>query len=140
MGPTAASRDERIELEPQTVESIALLQAIEAEGAPGLLAQLARDLDEGFRDGLATMWNAVRHRDASALQFAAHTLRGSCGIVGAPVAVGLFREVEDLAREGRLARIVPLLERLEGQHVAVIALVRRAATVPAAELTKPQRH
>lgn len=129
-----------VELEPETIESIAQLQSIEAEGAPGLLAQLAQDLDEGLRDGLAAMWDAIRRRDPAALQFAAHTLRGSCAIVGAPAVVGLYQQVEDLAREGQVASVVPLLERLERQHLAVIALVRRAATTPAGELAEPQPH
>jgi HPt (histidine-containing phosphotransfer) domain-containing protein len=129
-----------VALEPQTIESIARLQAIEAEGAPGLLAQLALDLDLGFREGLAAMWAAIRRRDAAALQFAAHTLRGSCGIVGAPAVVGLYQQVEGLARQGQLASVVPLLRRLEQQHPAVIALVRRAATTPAAELAGSEPH
>jgi PAS domain S-box-containing protein len=109
------------------VESIARLRALEVEGAPGLLASLARDLDDGFRNGIAGMRAAVASRDARALELAAHALKGSCGIVGAQVAVDLCRRLEDLGRGGKVVEASPLLARLAREHEEIVSVLREAA-------------
>ncbi len=79
---------------------------------PTLLARfsgdrkLVRTLVNAFREDCPRMMSrirsAIRARDAAALADAAHALKGSVGNFGASAAFETAREVEKLAREGKL--------------------------------------
>ncbi len=69
------------------------LVALEAE-APGFLAELITEFEEGVTRRLAALRNAVRTGDAEALVFAAHSIRGSCGTVGAMRMAALANHLE----------------------------------------------
>jgi len=108
-------------------ESIARLRALEAEGAPDLLAHLARDVDGSFREAIAGMREAVASSNAQALELAAHALKGSCSIVGARVAADLCQRAEALGREGRVAEAAPILPRLVREHAEVVGALEEVA-------------
>ena len=69
------------------------LVALEAE-APGFLAELVTEFEEGVTRRLAALRDAVRTGDAEALVFAAHSIRGSCGTVGAMRMAALANHLE----------------------------------------------
>ena len=69
------------------------LVALEAE-APGFLAELVTEFEDGVTRRLAALRDAVRTGDVEALAFAAHSLRGSCGTVGAMRMAALANHLE----------------------------------------------
>jgi HPt (histidine-containing phosphotransfer) domain-containing protein len=69
------------------------LVALEAE-APGFLAELVTEFEEGVTRRLAALRDAVRTGDVEAVVFAAHSLRGSCGTVGALRMAALANHLE----------------------------------------------
>ena len=58
------------------------LVALES-GAPGFLAELLAEFESGVDQRLTALRGALRASNLEALAFAAHSLRGSCGTVGA---------------------------------------------------------
>jgi HPt (histidine-containing phosphotransfer) domain-containing protein len=58
------------------------LVALEAQ-APGFLVELIAEFESGINRRLAELRTAVRTNDAEAIAYAAHSIRGSCGTVGA---------------------------------------------------------
>ncbi len=73
---------------------------------------------QGERD-LETMSHAVRQADGEALAAAAHSLRGSSGILGAAGLAALCAELEALAKQGDLAACAPRLQAVEEEYRAV---------------------
>ena len=71
--------------------------------------------------------SAVRARDAAALADAAHALKGSVGNFGASEAFETAREVEKLAREGKLDGARELGATLERQIAAFLPALRAIA-------------
>ena len=69
------------------------LVALEAD-APGFLAELLGEFESGVTRRLAAMSDAVRTGDLEALVFAAHSIRGSCGTVGAMRMAALANHLE----------------------------------------------
>jgi signal transduction histidine kinase/HPt (histidine-containing phosphotransfer) domain-containing protein len=102
------------------------LKALERDG-PGFLAVLVRDFDEGFRKRLGDMQLAARENDGAALRGAAHSIKGSAGIVGAEGMASLCRRLESLAAEGRTAGADPLIASLAHEHEVVMSVLREAA-------------
>ncbi len=68
--------------------------------------QLASELIEMFLEScprlLADVRQAVKDRNASSLERAAHALKGSAGDIAAPLAFETARTMEQLARENKL--------------------------------------
>jgi len=58
------------------------LVALEAE-APGFLAELVTEFEGGITRRLAALHEAVPADDDDAIEFAAHSIKGSCGTIGA---------------------------------------------------------
>jgi HPt (histidine-containing phosphotransfer) domain-containing protein len=69
--------------------------------------------------------SAIRSRDAAALADAAHALKGSVGNFGASAAFETAREVEKLAREGKLDGARELSGTLE-ERIAAFLLALQA--------------
>jgi len=69
------------------------LVALES-GAPGFLAELLAEFEGGVDRRMAALRDALRASDAEALAFAAHSLRGSCGTVGALRMAALANHLE----------------------------------------------
>jgi two-component system, sensor histidine kinase and response regulator len=68
---------------------------------------------------LATLRQAVTAKDAQRVRFVAHTMKGSCGYLGANGLLALCRELEGLGRSGVLAEAAPLLARIEAEFKVV---------------------
>jgi HPt (histidine-containing phosphotransfer) domain-containing protein len=113
---------------PMLVDQQALsnLKALEQDG-PGFLAALVRDFDEGFRERLGDMQLAARENDGVALRGAAHSVKGSAGIVGAQGMAVLCQQLESLCAGGKTAGADALLASLVREHEAVLSVLREAA-------------
>jgi CheY-like chemotaxis protein/HPt (histidine-containing phosphotransfer) domain-containing protein len=107
------------------MSAVASLRSIE-DAEPGFLATLIREFDQGFRERLIDMQTAVRGSDGAALRSAAHSLKGSAGIVGAVAMADLCRHLEALAEEGTLEGAGDALGRLEREHEALMPALREA--------------
>jgi two-component system sensor histidine kinase/response regulator len=93
------------------------LLALEAE-EPGFLAELVREFQQGVVRRLLAMRAAVEGGDGEALAFAAHSLRGSCGTIGArrmALIAGRLEDTPSAAPE----TVEPLLRQLEAEYEAV---------------------
>ena len=92
------------------------LVALES-GAPGFLAELLAEFESGVDRRMAALRDALRASDAEALAFAAHSLRGSCGTVGALRMAALANHLEygNPTRTQRRA----LVSQLETEWAAV---------------------
>jgi len=84
---------ESLPIDPLDGEVFGRLVALEAE-APGFLAELLGEFESGVSRRLTAMKDAVRNGDLEALAFAAHSIRGSCGTVGAMRMAALAHHVE----------------------------------------------
>jgi two-component system, sensor histidine kinase and response regulator len=76
---------------------------------------------------MARIKTAIRVRDAAALADAAHALKGSVGNFGASAAFDSAREVEKLAREGKLDGARELCTTLETQIAAFLPALQTIA-------------
>jgi PAS domain S-box-containing protein len=101
------------------------LKALERDG-PGFLAVLVREFDEGFRERLGDMQLAAHENDGAALRGAAHSIRGSAGIVGAEGMASLCRKLEHLGAEGQATEADALIASLAHEHEAVMSVLREA--------------
>jgi HPt (histidine-containing phosphotransfer) domain-containing protein len=92
------------------------LAALEAE-APGFLAELVTEFEDGVTRRLASLRDAVRTGDVEAIVFAAHSLRGSCGTVGAMRMAALANHLEYGSPTPSQARALVRQLRLEWDAV-----------------------
>jgi CheY-like chemotaxis protein/HPt (histidine-containing phosphotransfer) domain-containing protein len=76
-------------------------------------------------NGMNTLSTAYRERDASALERAAHSLRGPLGQLSAMAAFERAATVEELARELNLDAIGPAITALESEVEALTPELRR---------------
>jgi len=86
---------------------LALLQDVMEDGYPLLLDTFLSD-SEGR---LNSLHQAALAQDAEALRRAAHSFKGSCGNMGAPLLAELCRQLEELGRAGELSGAPALLEQ-----------------------------
>jgi PAS domain S-box-containing protein len=99
-------------------------------------AALMRDLIGIFRTDSARMLAAIRkavgRRDAAAVRFSAHALKGAVANFSAPAAYDAAQQLEMLAREGNLAHAGKVYDRLVKEigllKKALSALARRTGT------------
>jgi HPt (histidine-containing phosphotransfer) domain-containing protein len=92
------------------------LVALEAE-APGFLAELVTEFEDGVTRRLAALKDAVRTGDVEALVFAAHSVRGSCGTIGALRMAALANHLEYGSPTPSQARALVRQLRLEWDAV-----------------------
>jgi HPt (histidine-containing phosphotransfer) domain-containing protein len=81
--------------------------------------ELLSDIIELFKQDsvrqIAAIRDAIGKRQADAVRRAAHTLKGTCGNLGAPEAAARALELERLAATGDLSRAQDILRALEVQ-------------------------
>jgi CheY-like chemotaxis protein len=133
---------------PGPVDSgvIERLIAIEAAGVPGFFAELTRDFEQGFHERFQEMRRAVRTCDASLMESAAHSLKGTAALLGASTLSAQCRRLEDLARRGAAGGCAELVASLADEHASVRAVLEAVAAsspdltpVPAAAGGAPHR-
>jgi HPt (histidine-containing phosphotransfer) domain-containing protein len=92
------------------------LVALEAE-APGFLGELIAEFESGIARRLSSLRDGVRAGDTEAIVFAAHSIRGSCGTVGAMRMAALANHLE-YGKPGR-GQVVALVRQLTMEWDAV---------------------
>jgi HPt (histidine-containing phosphotransfer) domain-containing protein len=85
---------------------------------PGFMAELSEEFQKGVGGQVAALRDAFRDGNTQALTFAAHSLRGCCGTIGANGMAALARSLED-APPADPATGWPLIQRLEAEYEAV---------------------
>ncbi|WP_017939564.1 Hpt domain-containing protein [Zestomonas thermotolerans] len=91
------------------------LQEVMEDEYPQLLETFIND----SRDRLGTLQQALGAADAQTLRLAAHSFKGSCSNMGAPLLAGLCRQLEDAARRECLEEVPALLERIAAEFAIV---------------------
>jgi HPt (histidine-containing phosphotransfer) domain-containing protein len=98
-------------LDPAVVEQ---LRALSQAGGSGLLDRLQASFARDTPVRLAALRSAVADRDATAVAFNAHTLKGSAANLGARHVVEICKQIEDLPAltdAGTFERLLAELER-----------------------------
>jgi HPt (histidine-containing phosphotransfer) domain-containing protein len=99
-------------------------------GKGDLLRRLIKIFDEQTPQLLARVRHAARRGDASAVEWTAHTLKGSLVQLGAQVTAELAGQLEAAARTSPPGRNDALLKELETQAAQVQRLLNDLAKVP----------
>jgi HPt (histidine-containing phosphotransfer) domain-containing protein len=68
-----------------------------------------------LKTAIEALREAVRHEDARQLEYAAHSLKGALGAIGATTASTLAAQLETMGHEAHLDGAARLIERLEGE-------------------------
>jgi HPt (histidine-containing phosphotransfer) domain-containing protein len=97
--------------EPETLDRSVVNVLLElGADIPGFSDELVGDFTSAVARHTAGMRAAVRSGSGQALGFAAHALRGSCGIIGARRMARLCDEIEEAADADRVAAAAPGLD------------------------------
>jgi len=99
---------------------LAALQDVMEDEYPVLLDTFLADSEERLR----LMQLARRESDAQGLRQAAHSFKGSCSNMGAPMLANLCKQLEEAARREQLDEAPKLLERIEREYAIVRILFK----------------
>jgi CheY-like chemotaxis protein/HPt (histidine-containing phosphotransfer) domain-containing protein len=99
------------------VDADAALQTL--GGDPGLLHQLAHAFLDDYPRSLARVRAAVTAGEATAVERAAHSLKGAVGVFGAPRAMAAAQRLETLGRLGALEEATGAFAALETELLQV---------------------
>ena len=117
--------DQRARTTPVDEPALSSLKALERD-SPGFLSELVREFDEGIRGRLGDMQLAAGENDGAGLCGAAHSVKGSAGIVGARGMASLCQHLERLAADGQATGADALIASLAHEHEAVLSVLREA--------------
>ena len=101
--------------------------ALDDEGGMGILAEIVNIFAVETPDVMARVAEALDAGDVVETQRAAHKLKGGCGQIGAARMWALARDLDLLAKEGRLDGADELYERLDAVLGATISELRGLA-------------
>ena len=102
-----------------------LRAALEDIGAAAVFRELVEVFLHDTPERLSALRAAATAGDARAVRFAAHTLKGTCGYLGADGLVRICRDLEAVAVAGAVAGDLPLLAALEAEFQRVRAALAR---------------
>ncbi|MCP4348264.1 MAG: response regulator [Desulfobacterales bacterium] len=74
---------------------------------------------------MESLRDAVKNNDAKNIRFYAHSLKGSCGNVGAESCSLICKQIEHLVKGGETARIEPVFKKLEQEFAQLIKHIRQ---------------
>lgn len=127
--PGRAGETPDVTLDTRVVATLATL----GSDMPGFMAQLVGEFADSVQRHTQGMRVAILHGDPEGLGFAAHSLKGSCGIIGARRMAAMTRQVEESAYRGG-DETLPLILGLEVEYqavrIALDAALSGAATSP----------
>ncbi|MBI1381820.1 MAG: hypothetical protein GC161_12120 [Planctomycetaceae bacterium] len=95
-------------LDPQVIAS---LRELDEPGEPGLLEELVDIFLSDAPTRVAALEEALAAGDGAQLERVAHSLKSSCGNLGAKTLAELCRQIEANGRQGRLEGIASLVAR-----------------------------
>jgi HPt (histidine-containing phosphotransfer) domain-containing protein len=96
------------------------LQDVMEDEYPVLLDTFLIDSEER----LLALRQAERSADAQSLRLAAHSFKGSCSNMGAPMLAGLCKQLEEAGRLEQLALAPELVEQIEREFAIVRILLK----------------
>jgi HPt (histidine-containing phosphotransfer) domain-containing protein len=99
---------------------LAALQDVMEDEYPVLLDTYLADSEERLR----LLRQAMRETDAQALRLAAHSFKGSCSNMGAPMLASLCKQLEEVGRRELLAEAPELIEQVEREFAIVRILFK----------------
>jgi signal transduction histidine kinase/HPt (histidine-containing phosphotransfer) domain-containing protein/putative methionine-R-sulfoxide reductase with GAF domain/ActR/RegA family two-component response regulator len=102
-----------VRAEGPPIDRSAALRAV--DGDEGLLIDIIDVFQQNAPKYLEALREAVRHEDARQLEYAAHSLKGALGAIGATTASTLAAQLETMGHEAHLDGAARLIERLEGE-------------------------
>jgi CheY-like chemotaxis protein len=97
------------------------LRELQEEGEPDILKELIELFLEDVPPQLKALREAEERDDAKSVERIGHTLKGSCGNLGAVRMAAISAELEEIGRTGDLAPAPALLSRLEEEFGCVRA-------------------
>ena len=116
----SATREDSEE-DPLDRSVLASLRELQEEGAPDILNELIELFIDGVPPQLVALREAVEAGDAHSVERIAHTLKGSCGNMGARRMEALCAELEEIGRCEDLAAGPERISRLEEEFGRVRA-------------------
>jgi HPt (histidine-containing phosphotransfer) domain-containing protein len=99
-------------------------------GRAELLRRMIKIFDEQTPQLLARLRHAFRRGDAQAVEFTAHTLKGSLAQLGAQITAALAQQLEDAARVAAPGRSEAILKELEAQATQLRRILNDLANSP----------
>lgn len=95
------------------------LRALQTAGSPGFLQELIDIFLKEQAQHLARLRKAFQDRDASGLERVAHTMKGSCGNLGARALSKVCSELQGVARAADWTRAEAMVGQIERDSVVV---------------------
>ncbi len=95
------------------------LRALQTGGSPTFLAELIDIFLKEQVQHLERLRKAYEDRDVARVERVAHTMKGSCGNLGAKELSRVCAELQDVASEGDWARMAEFVARIERDAAAV---------------------
>ena len=111
-------------LDPAPLEA---LRSVLGEEAPTVIARVVSSFSADSKKDVQSLEEAVTGADASRAFSLAHGLKGLCGTVGAARAGHFASEITELARDGALGGVEPLVTQLRASIEAAIAELTRTS-------------
>lgn len=99
---------------------LAALQDVMEDEYPVLLDTYLADSEERLR----LLRQAMREADAQSLRLAAHSFKGSCSNMGAPMLASLCKQLEEVGRRELLTEAPELIEQIEREFAIVRILFK----------------
>ncbi|WP_372873835.1 Hpt domain-containing protein [Pseudomonas sp.] len=99
---------------------LAALQDVMEDEYPVLLDTYLADSEERLR----LLHQTLREADARGLRLAAHSFKGSCSNMGAPILAGLCRQLEEVGRREALVEAAALIEQIDREFAIVRILFK----------------
>jgi HPt (histidine-containing phosphotransfer) domain-containing protein len=101
------------------------LRELQGEGEPDVLKELIELYLEDVPSQLKALREAEERDDAKSVECIAHTLKGSCGNLGAVRMAPICAELEEIGGSGDLATAPALISRLEEEFGRVCAVLEK---------------
>jgi two-component system, sensor histidine kinase and response regulator len=101
------------------------LRELQEEGEPDILKELIELFLEYVPPQLKALREAAEMEDAHSVERTVHTLKGSCGNLGAVKMVAICAELEEIGRSGDLTTTPELIFRLEEEFGRVRAALEK---------------
>jgi CheY-like chemotaxis protein len=120
-GDGSATREDSEE-DPLDQSVLAGLRELQEEGEPDILKEVVELFLTDVPPQLAALRGAVEAGDAHSVEQIAHTLKGSCGNMGAKRIEALCTELEEIGRSGDLRAAPARISRLEEEFRRVRAV------------------
>ncbi|MBI3856754.1 MAG: Hpt domain-containing protein [Planctomycetes bacterium] len=103
---------------------IADLRSLQSGGSPGFLAELIDLFLKEAEAHVTKLRESLAARDAKVFERSAHTLKGSCGNLGAQAMSRICADLQNVGHDADWTRAAELLPGLEAEFRTVTAELR----------------